>query len=509
MEPLKLALDTSATVDAEKRVISGKIAVLDRPSSTVRVILRAQSLRPRQPLSRVKLLTDHDQAQPVGYMLSFDPVTLDASFKVAPTPAGDKALEDAKHGLRDGLSIGANPEKFSQDRDGNLVVSEAELFEVSLVSIPDFEDAQVQHIAASLQHNTKGKTPVEPEENQNTEVAETDETDTETSDGTETTDSVSGSSAPVALSAKPKLPTALTKRTVQLTAMQQFRRDIAKGGKNALQLALDPIIQSDVYDQVTVPQFLDELWKGRGYVERFTGLAMPRPLTAQEMTGWRWSDGKTPKVDDYEGNLAEVPTNEVKAEAVKFSAKRLASGHKVDRIHVDMPNPAFWESFYRERAQNYSRLMDGKVLSHLLAEGNSISATAPTGSEPWRKLFRGAQHVLEFAVPDWAIIGADLYEEMALTVDSDKLAFLNAQLGLESGSLANFKLVPAPISRTDLNGTVVVGCTPATEYYTLPGSPIRVDALDVAHGGVDAGLFGYYGLFTTDKRGVVRVSEGA
>jgi hypothetical protein len=114
--------------------------------------------------------------------------------------------------------------------------------------------------------------------------------------------------------------------------------------------------------------------------------------------------------------------------------------------------------------------------------------------------------VLEFAVPDFALIGADLYRQLALTTEVDKLAFLNASLGLEEGSLNGFRIVGAPASQTSLNGKVIVGASASTTLYELPGGPIRVEALDVAHGGIDAGLYGYYSLFTSDKRGVVSVA---
>ena len=52
-----------------------------------------------------------------------------------------------------------------------------------------------------------------------------------------------------------------------------------------------------------------------------------------------------------------------------------------------------------------------------------------------------------------------------------------------------------------------MGASASTTLYQLPGGPIRVDALDVAHGGIDAGLYGYHALFTSDKRGIVSVAN--
>ena len=61
------------TTDTEARTFRARIASVGVASSTHRVRLAAGDvLKPRQPLNRVKLLIDHDKAQPVGYMLDYD-----------------------------------------------------------------------------------------------------------------------------------------------------------------------------------------------------------------------------------------------------------------------------------------------------------------------------------------------------------------------------------------------------------------------------------------------------
>lgn len=502
-EPLTLAVaPEAATVDVERRVIRGKIAVYGEASTTARVRLAAGSLRPRMPLRHVKMLIDHDQSRSVGYMLSFDPETLEAEFKIPEGPEGDEALEKAANGTRDGLSIGVHPEAVTALENGDRQLDDGELYETSLVSVPDFSDARVASVTASLTTRERNKEEGKPmEEAENKAPAPASFAGITLGALLEKGPDAFKAPNGAALPGFPKAD----ENKVKLGAVADFRLALEK--EKSLQLALDPIIQADVYDPTSVPDFVGELWQGRGYVERFAPLTTSRTLTAQKIQGWAWEAGFTPDVGDYAGNLTEVPTNETKAKAVNKDASRLASGHKIDRIHVDMPNGGFWESFYRERTKNYARQRDAKVLAHMRTAGNHLAKTVPLGTtDPWAKLVRGALWVLETGVPQWAILGADEWEKMALTVDSDKLAYLNASLGLEDGQLANFKLIPAPISDTASNGKIMVGVNEATEFYELPGGPIRVDALDVAAGGVDAGLFGYYALLTTDARGVVDVS---
>lgn len=508
MDPITLALAADLTADAPARIIRGKITRFGLVSESHGLKILSGALKPRLPLKRVKLLRDHDHAQPVGYMQEFSQAAedADAAFYVPEGPDGDRALAEAENGLRDGMSVGFMPTDYEFDESGVLVVKEAELYEVSLCAIPAYQDAQVESVAAAVAKARtfqKGSTMDENENGQPAAVAAA----LSAPEGTPAAAPAAPAPAPAAGPAFRAAPAEFAAGGKQLTARQEFMLSIREN-KN-IQLALDPIIQADVFDPTTVPAFIGELWKGRGYRERYTGLVRHETLTAQKMTGWRWKDGMTPEVDDYAGNLAEVPTNEVQAESVDFSALRLASGHKVDRIHVDLPNPAFWDSFYRERATNYAKLIDGKVLTHINTAANHTAKTVTAGTDAWGKLYEGAQWVLEFAVPNFAIVGSDIYKELALSADADKLAFLNASLGLEEGSLAGFRIIGAPISAATLNGSVIIGSTDATELYQLPGGPIRVEALDVAHGGVDAGLFGYYALFTQDKRGVVKITEGA
>ncbi|AMB58243.1 hypothetical protein AWU67_04570 [Microterricola viridarii] len=117
-------------------------------------MIEAGALRPRLPLSRVKLLIDHDQRQPVGFLAELDSDARRAAFSVPEGDEGDKALEQAANGLRDGLSVGINvldePGAYMYDENtGTYHVYAAELVEVSLCAIPAYQDAGVTSVAAA------------------------------------------------------------------------------------------------------------------------------------------------------------------------------------------------------------------------------------------------------------------------------------------------------------------------------------------------------------------------
>lgn len=256
----------------------------------------------------------------------------------------------------------------------------------------------------------------------------------------------------------------------------------------------------DVYSQ---PAWLGEINAKKPYRRRYADLIQSNPLTSQKVKGWRFKVDKTPIVDTYAGNFAEIPSRAVEIEEVNFTSGRVAGGNKVDRIHHDFPDAGFWAGYLRESAADYDRKTDVKVRDLLLSTpskvlGGPAVAGVATG---WSKLVDGILSIWTDYQPDFALIGADLYREMLLTTDKDKLAFLNASLGWEEGQVNSFKFRPV-----DVNGAVIVGSRDSAELQELPGL-IRVSALDVSHAATDEGVYGYNGAWIRDERALVSVVD--
>jgi HK97 family phage prohead protease len=98
-----------------------------------------------------KLLEGHDMSQLRGVVtaLADEEDGLHFTARFAKTRAADEAIELVKASAYDAVSVGAVPRKFKFDRDGTMVVSSADLLEISLVAVPAFADAQITEIAAS------------------------------------------------------------------------------------------------------------------------------------------------------------------------------------------------------------------------------------------------------------------------------------------------------------------------------------------------------------------------
>lgn len=167
MSLIHTSLDApSLTASADSRTIEGIAVVYDGPGSPSgmfggRTVSFApgsldRSLKARA--SKVRLLVQHDMAHPIGRLTSWvnKPDGLFTTWRIASTPAGDSALVEASEGIRDGLSVGVEVLRYDQTR-GTIRVTEGRLLEVSLVSIPAFDDARVSRVAAS--HHLPGRDP--------------------------------------------------------------------------------------------------------------------------------------------------------------------------------------------------------------------------------------------------------------------------------------------------------------------------------------------------------------
>ncbi|AVJ48756.1 major capsid and capsid maturation protease [Gordonia phage SallySpecial] len=477
--PVELIAQTAPTevvADTARRTISGLAVpynVSGHPSSGPATIA-AGAIGLPSDLKRVKLFRDHRRpdgsGQPVGWLTGVENTDagLRCTFKVADGPEGDQALADAA-GVRDGLSV----ELTDVTRDG-VTVTAASLAAVALVAVPAFADARVETISAAAAPGA----PIPP------------------------------APAPAAAPAVPPViapapapaataPAGLiyaTARPAPLTfdRVAEVVTAIAQGRTDAdLHAALADIKRSE-HAWVSQEGWLGELWSGVDYQRTIVPLLGTKPLNHWRISGWRWKT--KPQVADYAGDKAEIPTNTVETETVDAEAKRLAGGHDLDRKFFDFGDTEFVASYFRAMAESYALQTDQKAAASIVAAAFD-GGTAPDLLRAVAKarfiVKRGAR-----TNPTFVLMGDDTMQTLLDYGQFDVPAFL-AQLGIDPRNFTSSEIVP--------EGEVFVGARQALDFYELPGSPIRVQAEHVAHGGRDAALFGYWGTLLHSTAGVVRV----
>ena len=101
-----------------------------------------------------KMYLNHDSTSPIGLVTARELVgdTVMFEAKISETTLGNEALELAKDGVLDSVSVGILPVEFSFDEVGTMVVTKADWQELSLLPYGAFEAAKVQRVAASIPH---------------------------------------------------------------------------------------------------------------------------------------------------------------------------------------------------------------------------------------------------------------------------------------------------------------------------------------------------------------------
>lgn len=175
--------------DTERRVISGLVAPYGEVGFTSAgpVMFERGSIA-IPDVSKIKLLSQHQQDKPVGRAINFseDTAGVYGSFRLSSSTRGQDALVLAQENLVSGLSVGVDV-TASKPMGDYLLVTAAVLKEVSLVESAAFSSASVTDIAAAraaleaaTSTSTKEKTTVI-----NTTIVET-ETETESEEAVTT-----------------------------------------------------------------------------------------------------------------------------------------------------------------------------------------------------------------------------------------------------------------------------------------------------------------------------------
>jgi hypothetical protein len=437
-------------------------------------------------------------------------------LRVASTPLGDELLAEIRDGVREGVSVELSEVQYSP-ADPDLVVS-ARLDAVAHVPLPAYDSARVSALAASL-HDDQGDSV------SNTAPAAIEPAPAAPAlDYTQLAAALAQhlpAAAPAGLPtgglpAAPAAPVAAPEPTVERLASLQAQQ---AAGDTTLHAALADITNSDLplfqRPAGAIPQ---QLWSNVGYTRRFVPLLTARPLTSYKFGGWEWT--QRPEVGDWAGDKTEIPTGEVATTEIEGTAARIAGGWDIDRKLRDFGDTQFWSAFYAAQTESYARLTDQKAASAIVAAAQDVTATGPVArytrpagfgtvaaaDDVIRAVLFGQAYLEETPLieqgADYVLINTQDWLSLLNVTNLDLPAFLAQMGGFSAGQLLRTNKVPA--------GSIVMGTRRALEWYELPGAaPIRVEALDVARGGIDSAVFGYWGTLHVRPGGIISVPLAA
>jgi len=518
----------TVTLAADDRVIRGTITSYNTVSTSHHVVIHDGALTPRQPLDRVKMLRDHNQSDPVGYMTSLDAAGKEAEFYIPEGENGDRAIFEASNGLRDGLSIGFHSTEYGFDDDLNFHVYAAELYEVSLCAIPDMQDARVSDVAALSLALNKEIPNMNREQLANALSAgtisqETYDREVAALDALDRNLAAAGGQP--AAPASPAATTAVAEQQAALAAgpqgipaptthvqvedralsLHEVTQRVALAARSGrpqdIALALSDVIPSADAGEAFIKRkdWIGELFTarqiGRPWIDSF---GVPGQLTAMTRKGFRIVE--RPKVGKYDGDKKAIPSlGKLRTEPAEFGVQRWAGGWDIDRAFVDFGDQEYINAFWAAAVEEYQVDSDVDVAAQVIAAcatNTANSATVLGAILGLAREFRGIKGSQLSRVK----MSGDLFDEYAsLTKDEVPFWLANATGGINlldaSVDLAQLSITTEP----ELPEQTMVG-------YDHRGasvkekSPIQVQAYDIAKGGIDLGFYSYGAFELYDTR---------
>jgi hypothetical protein len=450
------------------------------------------------------------------------------TWAIARTPAGDAALADATspQGKRRRLSGEFGPAMI---RAGKLVAGHARLWGSALVERGAFDGAMV------LASDTPETTPATPAttEGEST-VDETTEALAETTTETAATTDVLAAAVP------PTLGTPSTAVVVRenngpsaqhvLAAMAAIRNPLnAAPPADAVQVlaALSDITTVGLAagGEIARPAWLGQLYQGVPYIREYITLGtLGTAISLGGKQGYTLHRGTSGSPVDrlgatWAGEKTEIASGVGFSKAQVSTLIKWAFGADIAREFFDLPGAEeALEAFFRLVLEDHLVWSDERALeTWRLTAGLPVAPkTYPSvdGHDYAGSIGQVIQAILAVKAkktdgrrdtPTFIIANELAYEELIYTPKDLLPEFVNFTASTDwQGSGDGLRLVVGDTGITSTT-SVIVGSGRAVEFDELPGGPLRVDALDLARGGVDRALHAYLQTFVVRPEAVVHV----
>lgn len=488
----------NATVrcDAARRQIGGIVVpygIVGRTSMGPLRIAAGAVVLP-DDLGRVKLLADHDGAQPIGYGIAATDTAdgLDMTFQLPDGAAGDAALADASpdRRLRDGLSIGAELDEYAET-DEALEVLSCRLREVSLVSVPAFEDARVNRVAATAQPNGGNAMPealppmparpTQPIGQPITAAAADDLAAGAPAGDVLVAEVLTAGQPPPARPAPRAAPRDLSlagvSRMLAATGgdFQAVRQTLGQ-----VQAALTNVTTTETAPLV-LPQYVNDLLDvinlGTPIIDVFSSSG----LTSNPVRFPYWQT--LPTIDKQLTQKSQIATGPVLISTMDATPETWAGGNDVAMQVIDWADPDFITLYFQACAAVYATKIE-----------SAFETALATFATP---LVAGANLVETIGIAMAKIMTSGYAGTPLMVMSGDVWASLFVELAGSGPGLFGIVNPAFPVPRVVVGPyfpaqTLLFGLSSAARSFQNAGAPIRLRAVDVSLLGVDLGVYGYF-----------------
>lgn len=503
---INFSLPREVTANVAKRTITGLIAPYNEVgfTSAGEVIFKDNAFGDIQA-SAIKLLTDHEMAKPIGKMVSAEstPDGVIATFKLGSSTRATDALIEASEGLKNGLSVGARITDYETNSKGQMIVTAAQLKEVSLVTEPAFAEARVLEVAASA-------TPAEEEKE--TPMSEP------TKDEVVEAASAVEASAPEVEAAKPTVALAYTKpRHGIVNAASYLEHKIkAATGNHESQTWVLAADDTSNNTGLTLPQHMQEFVTtsidGRPTVDAIS--TAPLVDNGMSFTIPKLSTAPTIDSDSTEGEA--LGGTGMASSYITVDVKKAAGLQTISWELLDRSSPSFYNELLRELNFAYAKATDQAVVSALIANGTQAGTQAATiaGLKAYIAASVPAAYSAAGRFARNLVVNTSWWETIIGAEDStNRPLFVAAQPQNSPGAASTTSLTgsimglglyvdPHMSITTKIDDSAFIIVPEAQTFYESPRTTVQVQAL--ANGQVQVAVYGYYAIANKVGAGIRR-----
>jgi HK97 family phage prohead protease len=356
--------------DTIKRTITGTIVTWNEQGNTSvgPTVFSADSIE----MKPVKLLLEHDRTRPIGKMVAHNVTSsgIEATFKIANTMAGEDALVEATEGLRDGFSVGAQINEWTNNK-GVMQITSATLDEVSLVTDPAIDSARVSEVAASENEEKKDSDLATADSEKPTEGDQVSDT---TAPAPAVEEAVEAAKANMVEAARPAFYTA---PRLEFTKAKYLENSVrAKLGDDAARQYVMAADDTTSNNAGLIPtRQLTEIINPLSNADRSTIDAISRGVLPD--AGMSFEIPKitaVPTVEDENEGDAIVETGMTNS-FLTVNVNKYAGGQTFSVELLDRSNPVFFDELVRQMEYAYALATDKFVATTIVSSGQLAPTT--------------------------------------------------------------------------------------------------------------------------------------
>jgi len=487
---------TVTAADTVKRTISGTIVTWNEQGNTSvgPTVFAADSIE----IKPVKLLLEHDRTRPIGKMVSHEVTAsgIVATFKIANTMAGEDALVEATEGLRDGFSVGAQINEWTNQK-GVMQITSATLDEVSLVTDPAIDSARVSEVAASENEAPKeDSAPATAEAETPTEGEQVSDT---TAPAPAVEEAVEAAKVETVSASRPAF---YTTPRLEFTKAKYLENSIraALGDDDARSYLRAADNTTDNAGFIPTPQsttLINGVSNGdRGFIDALSRETLAASGMTFELP--RINTAPTVALTNEEGTPSETDmgTAYISVDVKKFAGQQTVSVELIDRS-----SPAFFAELVRQMEFAYAKATDAYAVTRASATASASTAKAGATAANYLAFFANAAKNVYTGSLGFArnvVVSPDVWAEIMGLNDNGRPIYIASNPSNAGGALSPLS-VRGNVAGLDLyvsrslsgtgDGSIYVINPDALTFYESPRLTLQTNV--IASGQISVMYYGY------------------